>query len=378
MRILVNAMSIKLGGGLVVLQRFLTEFVAQQPDYEWNVVANPQVAQQLQKQVPVVHYHVIPWAERSPVHNSFFYLFALNRLAKKLKATVLFSQTNYLPFRPAVPSLLLVQNAGHFSRVFDELHKKTFPGLLPRLAWWAKGRRVKKSVLAASMVTVQTRVLADAIQRETGISSERIVVIPHGTGICSSGKIRSFPKRERWRIGYITNYGVQKNFADLFAAVAILKKRGHLVTLVLTLGQNDPKNRQLLQQASEMGLDDCIENRGSVAAEQVEDLYDSLDLFVFPSLCESFGFPMVEAMSRGLPIVVADVLVNREVCGEAAMVYRPGHADELAERLSVLMNEAEVYCEASCRSIEQSRLFPWSQAATRTCNVLSLIADAGV
>lgn len=370
-------MSIKLGGGLVVLQRLLDEFINLHPEDEWHLVSNPQVAQQLQERIPVVQHHVIAWAERSPVHNTFFYLSALNRLAKKLTVDVLFSQTNYLPFRPAVPSLLLVQNAGHFSKTFGQLYLAAYPGWLTRLAWWTKGRRVKKSVLAASMVTVQTLTLADAIQRETGISSDRIVVIPHGTGICCGGKVRSFPQRKRWRIGYITNFGVQKNFADLFAALAILKTQGRLFTLVLTLEQNDPKNSELLRKASEQGLADCIENRGSVAPEQVEELYDSLDLFVFPSLCESFGFPMVEAMSRGLPLVVADVLVNREVSGEAAAVYLPGHPDELAERLSVLMDGAEAYCEASRRSIEQSRLFPWSLAATKTCNILSRIANPG-
>jgi glycosyltransferase involved in cell wall biosynthesis len=52
-------------------------------------------------------------------------------------------------------------------------------------------------------------------------------------------------------------------------------------------------------------------------------LYQACDLMVYPSLCESFGFSMVEAMGHGLPIVAADTPVNREMCQAAALYYSP-------------------------------------------------------
>lgn len=370
LKILINAMSLKVGGGLVVLVRLLEECLDLHPEHEWHLVANPQVVDLLRKKFPAVHCHVFLWAERSPLHNTIFYLWALNRLAKRLRADVLFSLTNYLPFRPSIPSLLLVQNAGHFSEVFNELHKKTFPAFLPRLAWWAKGRRVVKSVKAATMVTVQTRCLAEAIQRQTGVPGERVSVIPHGPGVCTSGKVKSFPNRDVWRIGYITNYGVQKNFDDLFRAVGLLRQQGHQIKLVLTLGPDDPMNRAVLARAIELGIEGCIENQGNVEVSQVEALYDSLDLFVFPSLCESFGFPMVEAMSRGLPMVVADVPVNREICGSVALAYHPGMEDEMAHQLLMLMSDEQLYQEASRSSLQRSRSLSWRETAKQTCELL--------
>lgn len=370
MKILVNAMSLKVGGGLIVLLRLLEECVKLQPGHEWHLVANPQVDQLIRKKFPMVYCHVFPWAERSPLHNTFFYLWAMNHLAKKIKADVLFSLTNYLPYRPAIPTLLLVHNAGHFSPVFNELYKKTFPGFLHRLAWWAKGRRVVKSVKSATVVTVQTQCLAEAIQLQTGVSAERFSVIPHGPGICSSGAIKGFPQQSIWRIGYITNFGVQKNFDDLFRAVGLLLQLGHQIKLILTLGMNEPMNRVVLARAKELGVESHIENHGNVDASQVEALYDSLNIFVFPSLCESFGFPMVEAMSRGLPLVVANVPVNREVCGGAALEYRPGMADDLVNQLLTLMTSEQLYREASHALLQRSHSLSWPDAAKQTCGLL--------
>ena len=65
----------------------------------------------------------------------------------------------------------------------------------------------------------------------------------------------------------------------------------------------------------------------------MEHLYLDSDIFVFPSFTESFGFPMAEAMSYGLPIVASDTPVNREICGEAAVYFSPLSPEDLARQV---------------------------------------------
>jgi len=108
-----------------------------------------------------------------------------------VKADVLFSLTNYLPSDPAVPSLLLVQHAGHFSQTFRELQEKEFPGLLSRLAWRFKSSWVRSSVSAATLVTLQTAALADAIRNDMDLPETKLHVIPHGLGICTLGSAKN-------------------------------------------------------------------------------------------------------------------------------------------------------------------------------------------
>src|SRR6185437_7615159 len=109
-----------------------------------------------------------------------------------------------------------------------------------------------------------------------------------------------------------------------FRAVRSLSEQGRDLRLVLTLGEADPVAAASLAHAKALGVAHLIENHGEVSAGQITAIYDSVDLFVFPSLCESFGMPMVEAMARGLCIVVADTPVNREITGAAGLTFPPG------------------------------------------------------
>jgi glycosyltransferase involved in cell wall biosynthesis len=72
-----------------------------------------------------------------------------------------------------------------------------------------------------------------------------------------------------------------------------------------------------------LGLSDRVFLMGHVPQSQMGALYENCDLMLYPSLCESFGFSMIEAMGHSLPIVAADTVINREMCGEAALYYPP-------------------------------------------------------
>ena len=76
--------------------------------------------------------------------------------------------------------------------------------------------------------------------------------------------------------------------------------------------------------------------------DSLPDLYHSHDMFVFPSVNETFGHPMAEAMSAGIPIIAADTPVNREICADAALYFRPFAHEELARQVRVLADDADL------------------------------------
>ena len=69
---------------------------------------------------------------------------------------------------------------------------------------------------------------------------------------------------------------------------------------------------------------------GPVRYSDLPDVYGAHDVFAFPSISETFGHPMAEALAAGIPIVAADTAVNREVLGDAALYHAPLRASELA------------------------------------------------
>jgi glycosyltransferase involved in cell wall biosynthesis len=79
-----------------------------------------------------------------------------------------------------------------------------------------------------------------------------------------------------------------------------------------------------------------------VPEDTVAELYKKCDIFMFPSWCESFGFPMVEAMSLGLPVVAAGTPVNKEICGNGALYYDPSDPEEAAEKIRMTMENKKL------------------------------------
>lgn len=363
--IAINAISIKEGGSLVVLENLLREMVSARPTWKWHVAINEDGRARL-PDIDRVTFQVWPAHRLAGRRVRIWYETELVDMIGRVNADLLFSQTNYLPSRKLqCPSLLLVQNAGHFSEIFKRLLCRNAPGLLSRAGWRMKTVWVKQSVRCADSVTVQTAALAKAIVRDSGIAPERVSVIPHGSGLARRRveAVRLPSGSAPVRIGYLTKPGVQKNFEVLFRAVEITSARGKSVQLVLTLGGADSLSAAVMGAVRDLAVSGLIENHPERTPAEMDDLYGSLHLFVFPSLCESFGFPMVEAMAHGLPLLVADTESNREVAGEAGIAFGPSDAFELADRICELIDDPVRHRVAGRASVEQAQEYSWQRTS---------------
>ncbi len=366
--IVINAVSVREGGSLVVLRELLTQMTLLRPQWQWHVTTNA-TARALLPAFTNTTFHVYPQSQLTGWRIRWWYETQLRALVFDTGAHLLFSQTNYLPWRSLpCPALLLIQHAGHFSRLFCQLTEQQLKGWLPILSWRMKGRWVRASARRATCVTVQTEALAMQINRLTGVALADIAVIAHGSGLLAgNNKLPVLPERtQALRVGYITKAGVQKNFPVLLAAAAQLQQRGVKLVLVLTLDAGEPGNRAVFMQAQQLGVAALIENHGELDSAGIKALYGSLHCFVFASLCESFGFPLVEAMACGLPLCIADTPSNREVAGEAGAVFAASDADALAALLSRLVDDPHWYELQARGSLARSAAFSWKLAAEKT------------
>ena len=370
MNILINAVSIKEGGSSVVLLRLLDEFVRLRPVDRWYVAVHPSMASTLPVCQSVIALPVDA-AARSRMHLRLWYEYGLQKLVRDHKIDLVFSQTNYLPTRALdCPTLLLVQHAGHFSEKFRALMLQEGRSHIGHWIFKATGRWVRKSVATASRVTVQTSALAAAILRDVDVPPAKLVVVPHGPGLVTPGvarQLRGGPAA--WRIGYVTKYGVQKNFDVLLRAVALLRER-HPVQLTLTLDEQHPAFPRIAARMAALGLAEAVRNRGELDRGDIQAVYDELDVFVFPSLCESFGFPLVEAMARGLPVIAADIPSSREMGGQAIDYFEPQDHHALADAIAHLMTDPQQYARQSARSLKRGREFSWSCSAVQNLTMI--------
>jgi len=376
--VLINAISVKEGGSLVVLQELLAEMVGLHPDWRWHVVLNSQLSPSLFNSLGV-QVHAFPELDQSGFKVRFWYEFGLRQLIRETRCDLLFSQTNYLPSRKLpCRTLLLEQHAGHFSTLFSTLTEARC-GLLRKLDWRLKGQWVRGSLRRADAVTVQTQALANRIEACLGKLRGRLQVIPHGTGLAQWRDAPAKPPGpgEPWRIGYLTKSGVQKNFSVLFDAVARMSASGLNLTLVLTLSPEARENEEVFALARQFGIEPLIENHGEIAGAAMPQLYDSLHLFVFPSLCESFGFPMLEAMARGIPMLVADIDSNLEVAAEGGLAFPRHDAEALAAMALQLCTSETTYKTQALASLRRAHQFSWQQAARDTIALMETLLQPG-
>ncbi|MGZ6298775.1 MAG: glycosyltransferase family 4 protein [Parachlamydiaceae bacterium] len=114
---------------------------------------------------------------------------------------------------------------------------------------------------------------------------------------------------------------------------------------------------------------------GYLTDSEIMSLYEEADIFVYPSLYEGFGLPVLEAMACGCPIVASNVFSLPEVVGEAGMLVDPYDVDMIARALSAVLENDELKREMSRKGIEQAQKFSWERAGVELLAVCREVAE---
>ena len=168
---------------------------------------------------------------------------------------------------------------------------------------------------------------------------------------------------------------VQKNFLFLLCALARLRADWPGLRLKIAGRPVDPEYAAALKASiAESGLDDAVELLGHVAPSDLAELYRRCAVFVFPSLVETFGNPLVEAMACGAPIVCSDAAAMPEVVGDAALMFDPGDLKDLTGRLREILADPGLRRDLGIRAQGRARGYSWDKTAQRTAAVLKACA----
>jgi len=136
-------------------------------------------------------------------------------------------------------------------------------------------------------------------------------------------------------------------------------------------GESDVK-----QLAGEMNVIDRITFAGRVSDAELNALYRSARLLAMPSLYEGFGLPVLEAMSRGTPVVCSNAGSLREIAGDAALLHDPLDDATLAQHIHSLWMDDALRAEYRRRGLERASKFSWQRAAQETLNVYRMALNA--
>lgn len=174
---------------------------------------------------------------------------------------------------------------------------------------------------------------------------------------------------------YVGTIEPRKNLPRLFDAFAAARQRGDLPHHLVCVGPYGWGSRDLHQKLEALGIAHVVHFTGYVPFDTLPVIYNLADIFVFPSLYEGFGLPVVEAMACGLPVVTASTSSLAEIAGDALETVDPLNTDALTDTLLTLATNAPRRRLLAERSLVRSRDFSWSTAAEATLDIYRSVVE---
>ncbi len=240
-----------------------------------------------------------------------------------------------------------------------------------RKNFWHWSLGVKRIIREADLVVAVSENTKNDIVELVGISSHKVRVVYSGNNIVKK-ELNQSAREDFLRscgitkpfILYLGNIEPRKNISGIIKAYNQLRADGVQVELVLA-GAQGWKNRKIIQDWKASPYQGDIKFLGYISREQKEMLYSSAVVFVYPSFYEGFGFPPLEAMTYGLPVVCSYTSSLPEVVGSAALSINPFKTTELAESIKMIIENKDVGGKLIARGYEQSQRFTWEETAQK-------------
>jgi glycosyltransferase involved in cell wall biosynthesis len=284
---------------------------------------------------------------------------------------VLFAPAYTAPLRLGCPTVLTIHDLSYFAH--------------PEWFGWREGlrRRIMTRLAArrAAVVLTDTEFSRDEIRTHLGLPANRVHVVRLGAGMpaClenAAGRAGSAPEppRREPTVLYVGSVFNRRRVPDLISAFRLVLASVPDARLEI-IGENRTHPYQdlgALCRAS--GAGDRIRVRSYVPDAELADAFRRASAFAFLSEYEGFGLPPLEALASGLPVVLLDTAVAREVCGPAARYVPPGNGPALAAALVDLLCHAEARAALLNEAAGVLARYSWPEAARRT---MDLIESAG-
>jgi glycosyltransferase involved in cell wall biosynthesis len=367
MRVLLNAVAAKMGGAANYISALASELARVHQHEFLFLVPQPQAAAitGIAPHIRVISSNV---AEQPFPRRLWFDQVELPRILRRERVDVLFSTANFATILCPCRQILLVRNSLYFSPLY---RSKILPHKSGRTRAGEALRRwlVCCSAMASDVVLTPSQTMLDelatavrpngALVNHYGVDSQRFR--PNVKGFAADGRVS---------LVFTSLYSEHKNVGTLFRALLKLESSGQKCRLITTADPDWEKIENPIREsdrklARELKSRALIEFTGVLTSPALDQLYARADIFVYPSVVESFGHPLLEAMAVGLPIVAADVPINRELCGDSALYFSAFDPNECASAISKVMRDSQFRHLLAQNGIKRAGAFRWSEHVNR-------------
>lgn len=292
----------------------------------------------------------------------------LPRILREHKLDVCFYPGSTMTLKSPCPGILTVQSLHAF------LHPDSFSGTRRRYLRYMTAQSARR---AAAVITPSEDTKKAAIKL-LGVAAEKVFAVPEGVAVNGSAAEQDGTVLARYgieRMQYVlcpAHFLPYKNIETLADAFHILKSRYLIPHKLVVAGAKVHrayvgKIERLVQT---LGLPADFVAPGMVPHAEMGALYRHATVCVYPSLCETFGLPVLEAMAHGAPVICSNSSALSEVAGKAAVLFDPCDMIRLSRAMHQILSNSLVRAMHVAEGLKHVKQFSWNRAAARTLEVL--------
>ncbi|MDD3190331.1 MAG: glycosyltransferase family 1 protein [Candidatus Pacebacteria bacterium] len=235
---------------------------------------------------------------------------------------------------------------------------------------------VRVSLRWAKRIIVPSWGTKKDLQRIYGVAEEKIAVVHHGAEKEKSPVRGDDCDKESFDILFIGRLEKRKNVLGAVEAFDLFMKKiggganpDKSIRLVLA-GKKGFGYEEIEKRISVSPYKNNIRVEGFVSTEKKQELYLSSSLFIFPSFCEGFGIPVLEAMGYGVPVLCSRIPSLAEVAGGAALLVDPANVEEIAHGIEKFYSDEDFKKKMIISGFDNLQKFDWKKCAKETFDMI--------
>ncbi|BBM86903.1 glycosyltransferase family 4 protein [Candidatus Uabimicrobium amorphum] len=314
---------------------------------------------------------------RNPAKNIFWHQAYLPHYAKKYDVLFLPAANRRLPTFCGTKTVGTVHDfssihvAGKYNLARDFYIKKVLPFMVRRLDHILTVSESSKKDIVEFARVPEHRVTV------TPLAADENVYKPLDKEIARKEVEKHYALHNAPYILYISRIEHPgKNHVNLIRAFELCKQRHHVPHKLVLAGSEWSRADEVKKVAEETSCKDDIIFTGFVKDELLPFLYNACDVFVFPSLYEGFGLPVIEAMSCKVAVACSNISSLPEVAGNAALMFDPYDVEDMYLKIYSIISQPNVKEKCIAEGWRQAQKFRWSLTAQETMKIFTKVFDS--
>ncbi len=233
--------------------------------------------------------------------------------------------------------------------------------------------KIRKSITKADSIIAVSNFTRSRIGDIFGEKvADKVKVIYHGSEIdeiIEEKPLFAIPKNYFLFVGTVEP---RKNLSTLIKGFSLIKEKNVGMKLILA-GREGARSSEILRLISDLKLEKDIITTGYIKREELKFLFKNAIALVFPSHYEGFGLPVLEAASLGIPSLVSDIEVFREIFKDYPLYFEKDNDESLADKLNLITSDRNLLNEKKREGLEIAKKFSWEKCAKDTLSLYDKI-----